>query len=525
MDNSRQYMNAALASQPWEFEIPPDPIKAEQIARTVRADVVVVGEGLAGLTTALSAVQSGLDTLILNAGSHPTGRGGSVFAAYSRVMACKGYPRVDAENFFLQEFAANGFQIDQRKWYQFYNRSEEAMNWLVDILEAGGMEVVLEDGMNDDPASPSDQPVGTHTFLSKHQTFAGFGIVQALKILEQKYLETGGRVLYKTRAVQLERIGNGRVTAVFAEDADGQIIRCEASRAVVLATGDFSANHEMMSKYCPRFAKYYTAQQKSYDIGFQIGGLYRGEGHQMALWAGAAWQRTYPNAVMIQGSPVCSHLPYGTHRGLRLNVRGERYCNEDMNAPYTAQTVLREPEQKAYAIWGSNYAYDLEWRFHGGQRGQAPADPAAVISRWEESVRRGEFVRGDTIEAVVEQLGLPKETAMAEIEHYNAMCRAGYDADFHKKAKYITELRDGPFYGAPINQFFFFTVLGGPRTDHNLRICDENDEPLGGLYCVGSMVGDMFADLYNFRIAGHNYGASLTFGYLTGKFIAENEPD
>ena len=113
---------------------------------------------------------------------------------------------------------------------------------------------------------------------------------------------------------------------------------------------------------------------------------------------------------------------------------------------------------------------------------------------------------------------------MAEISRYNEMCRAGYDSDFHKKAKYLTEIKDGPFYGSPINQFYFFTVLGGPRTDYNLRICDENDIPLGGLYCVGSMVGDMFANLYNFRIAGHNYGSSLTFGYLTGKFIAANEP-
>ena len=526
MENCKQYMTADLAAQPWAFEIPPEPIREELIADTVQAELVVVGEGLAGLSTALSGLEAGLDTLLVTASTHPVGRGGSVFAAYSKVMERKGYPRAEVENFFLQEFASCGFQVDQRKWYRFYNHSEEAMNWLTDILEEGGMEVVLEDGGRDDPASPTYQPVGTHCFIGENKTFASIGIMQALKILEKKYLETGGRLIYKNRAMRLERAdgGKGRVTAVIAQDENGRYVRYAASRAVVLATGDFSANREMMAKYCPGYVDDFCGGQKGYDVGFTSGGLFAGEGHLMALWAGAAWQRTFPNAIMVQGSFAASHQPYGTHRGLRLNIRGERFCNEDMNAPNTAQTVLQQPERKVFAIWGSNYARDLEWHNFGDQRGQAPTDPDTVISRWDKNVERGAYVKADTIEEVVEKLGLPKETAMAEIEHYNAMCRAGYDADFHKKAKYMTEIKDGPFYGAHIDQLFFFTALGGPRTDSMMRICDENDVPLGGLYCVGSMVGDMFANIYNFRIAGHNYGCALTFGYLTGKYIAEHEP-
>jgi roadblock/LC7 domain-containing protein len=56
-----------------------------------------------------------------------------------------------------------------------------------------------------------------------------------------------------------------------------------------------------------------------------------------------------------------------------------------------------------------------------------------------------------------------------------------------------------------------------------MQICNENDEPINGLYAAGSMIGDMFANCYNFRIAGHNYGCCLTFGYLTGKYIAGNQ--
>lgn len=70
----------------------------------------------------------------------------------------------------------------------------------------------------------------------------------------------------------------------------------------------------------------------------------------------------------------------------------------------------------------------------------------------------------------------------------------------------------------------FLTVLGGLNTDANMRVLDADDEPLPGLYNVGTMVGDMFATNYTFMTEGANYGANcIMFGYLTGKYIAENE--
>lgn len=520
-----EYMTAEKARQKWAFEIPPAPVPENEIKETRCADVVVVGEGFSGLCTALSALETGLSVTVVTGGTRPDGRGGSIFAAYSKAMERAGYPRQEVENFYLQEFASNAFQVDQRKWYKFYNHSEEAMNWLIDKMEAAGFQTVFEDVISEDPMCPDFQPYGTHGFVGGNISAAGRGITLALAVLEKDFLAKGGSVVYHTVARQLEREnGNsGRVCAVLAQQEDGAYVRFRASKAVVLATGDFSANPEMMAKYCPNYAKYFPAGQHCYDVGFSPKGLYRGDGHLMALWAGAAWQRTYPNAVMVQGSTAGGNLPYAGHRGLRLNNRGERYCNEDMNAPYTALTVIREPGGEAFAVWGSNYAYDLPWRFLGFRQGDPDAAPEAVIERWEKQVASGRYKKSDTIEGLVEQLGLPREKALAEIERYNELCRAGEDSDFHKKKKYLQELRDAPFYGAPINLFLGFSTLGGPRTDSDLRICDENDVPLGGLYAEGSMIGDMFAGCYNFRIAGHNYGLGLTFGYLTGKFIAENE--
>lgn len=519
------YQTADSAAKKWAFEIPPEPIPDRLIHETVTADVVVVGEGMAGLCTALSAAEEGVDTVIVTGSSRPIGRGGSVFAAYSKIMEAKGYPRQEVESFYLQEFAASSYNIDQRKWYRFYNNSETAMNWLIDMLEAEGFDVVLEQGTEDDPFSPSDQPVGTHAFLGHGISFAGVGIYLALNTLEKNFKERGGRIAYSTVAKQLVRnsAGQVRVSAVIALDQEGRYIRYQARKAVVLATGDFSANREMMAKYCPTYAKYYTNDTVNYNAGFVEGGLMKGDGHLMALWAGAAWQKTFPNAPLIQGSRLCSNMPYGSHRGLRINRNGERFCNEDCNAPYTALTVLREPGQVAYALWGTNYAYEVEWLAHGAARGGRRPAPEEIIRLWEKDVAGGMAVKGETIGEVIKKLGLPPEETRATVDRYNGHCRNRHDADFHKKAKYLQEIREAPFYGGRIDEFHFFSVLGGPRTNHKMQICDENDEPIKGLYAVGTIAGDMFANCYNFRIAGHNYGCCLTFGYLTGKHIARCE--
>lgn len=524
MNNHPEYINADIASRKWSFEIPPEPIPDSKISETVEYDVVVLGEGMAGLCTALSAQEEGVPTVIVTASSRPVGRGGSVFAAYSKVMERQGYPRFDPTEFFLEEFAASSYMVDQRKWYAFYKNSEQAMNWLIDMVEADGAKVVLENANEDDPHSPTYQPVGTHSFMDDKTAVAGVGIHIALRILEKNFLARGGKVVYKTRGRQLVKDQEtGRIRGVIAEDENGRYIKFLARKAVVLATGDFSANREMMAKYCPAFAKYFTGATGDYDVGFHEKGLFRGEGHLMALWAGAAWQKTFPNAPLIQGSRLGSHMPYGAHRGLRLNINGERFMNEDANAAYSAYAILHQPRSEAFAIWGTNYAYDVPWYAHGSTRGSAPTPPEKIIEKWESEVEKGKLVKGETIEEVVRKLGLPVEKALAEIERYNAMCRAGVDTDFYKKPKYLQEIRQAPFYGGSLSERRFFSVLGGPRTNHLMQICDENDKPLGGLYAAGTLIGDMFANCYNFRIPGHNYGICLTLGYVTGKYIAHNE--
>ena len=85
-------------------------------------------------------------------------------------------------------------------------------------------------------------------------------------------------------------------------------------------------------------------------------------------------------------------------------------------------------------------------------------------------------------------------------------------------------IENGPFFAEMCDTFGFLTVLGGLNTNIHMQVCDADDRAIPGLYNVGSMVGDVFSGTYTFMIEGANYGMTcVTFGHLTGKYIAENE--
>lgn len=299
------------------------------------------------------------------------------------------------------------------------------------------------------------------------------------------------------------------------------------SKAIVMATGDFSKNLEMMERYCPWAMPLLTdTDTVNYDIGLVNGSLYHGDGHQMELWVGAGWQKNVPNAAMIGGLgvPTFCNQPLRGNSGLVINNHGQRFSNEDTIGALANRNALTQPSGEVFSIWGTNYAVDGgPWYTNGNQYGQEiPLTTDEVITKWDGWIDRG-WVKFDTVEEVVEALGLPLEETMATVNRYNELCEKGVDEDFHKLPQYMVGITEPPFYGAK-NAIRFLTVLGGCNTDEHMRVCTADDEVIPGLYNVGTMIGDFFANTYTFMMEGMNYGGCCgTLSYLTGKFIAENE--
>lgn len=520
-------MTLELCERKWSFEVPPAPISESEITSVKEAEVIVVGAGTAGLCTALSAAEAGAKVILFSMSAGPVARGGSNFAFDSKYRRELGLAPTTAEPFLREEIKANYFDIDIDKWYKWYNHSEETMNWLIDIMAESEYELYCEQGnrgMSED--DPAYCPSGTHAWISADMRRVGDGQPFVVQTLAAKCASLGMEIDYEVTAEQLVKDGD-RVVAVIAKDAGGSYVKYVGTKAVVLATGDFSTDREMVKKYAPQAYGCVTNFESELDpnVGKVYGGLYKGQGQKMGLWAGAAWQKTYPNAAMMGCFGGASNMPYNVPSGFLCNARGKRFVNEVLTAGFMSKLITHQPGHVYYQIWDAGYAVNgAPWYQGKTYYGQEVPSPEDVLSSWDDSVEIGAFFKADTLEELVSLMGLPAEETLAEINKYNGFCESGQDTDFYKNAKLLIPIQSGPFYGMKMDSVRILSVMGGLRTDINCRVCDASDEPIPGLYNVGTMVGDCYAGCYNFQIAGHNYGMNcVCFGYLAGKFIAENE--
>lgn len=509
----------------YSFEIPPDPIPNSEITDTIETEVVIIGAGTSGLVCANSAVENGAKVILIAASSHPVSRGGSNHAINSKLTRELGISYDVGKN-FKQEMDRAGGRIDQGKWCLFARKSGEAMDWLIDKMVAAGYTPVLEMGEVDPDGLISVFP-GSHSFMGENIKKAGIGQPLVVKTLANLAQAAGVQIYYNTIAEQLVRENNntGRVTAVITKNSDGKYIKYVGSKAIVLATGDFTKDREMVSKYCPEVLPLVSTAPVDYDTQQQMGGgIYGGDGHKMGLWVGAAWQQTVPNAPMLSGGAGPWSQPYGGFKGLVVNKNGVRYCNEDVNNALAGLAQMRQPDWKIFAIWDSEHAERMApWYPFGSYYGGPEQSVEDVVAGWEASVKAGMILKADTIEELAEGLGLDADTLKATVDRYNGFCETGVDEDFFKRAGLLIPVEIGPFYGKSSSAPILFIVCGGLRTNLKMQVLDTEGEVITGLYAVGTIVGDMYANYYSFMPSGINLGANcVTFGYLTGKEIASS---
>lgn len=534
---------AANGGQTPEFLIAPEPIPADQITETVEADVVIVGAGFAGLNCAVSAAEAGASVILIERLDQVIGRGGSTFAINSKLMDEKGYhyttggcaPEHDDDKLydigrvFKRMMGYHSYRIDGAKWMLHAHKSEEAMNWLIDHMTTGSsvggydLTPVMEHWYQDPEGINGEFP-GTHEFLdgpngSSPAANPQQDVCENLLFYCQ---DRGVDVRFGHVAEQLVKDGD-RVIGVVCENPDGNYVQFNAAKGVVMATGDFGTNQEMKETLIPWMKD--TA-----------GGIWEGSGHKMCYWAGAAVDRsTAPTALVFcfQWRSITKQVR--AFQGLMVNSDGVHYTNEDNVISHGGLSLMHEKGQCAYAIWDTDYANEPQWQNHAFVDGDpAFESPQAVIDYWEEIVNgpgtvemngsgqiEVKMIKADTIEELAEQLGLPVEQTVASVERYNKFCDQGYDEDFDKRPGLLLPVKTAPFYGIKCTPWFLSTV-GGIRCNTNMQVMDKDDNVIPGLYCLGSMVGDMYCNCYSTHFPGHNLGATcLTFGYLTGKYLAE----
>ena len=496
----------------WTYHVPSLPIPPEEIKETFTADVIVVGAGTSGKAAALTAALAGASVIQID--RHTTFRysGGHIAAIDSRVQKKHGVT-VDKDEICLQLMRWGGNYPDQRFYRLWAENSGATLDWVMDMTDPEGIQTVLYQWPR--PAGYDPKKEYYPDFPVAHwQTdgvFKGLDHSLSLKNLEKHALKQGVGIRYQTRAMQLVRQGNGRVTGVIALDKSGKYQQYNARKAIVMCTGDYGNNPWMMQKYCPQGADialenniYMTRNE---DLRVAPEPLDTGDGYQMVMRIGGV-MGLGPHAPMAHATAG----PLGNAPFLRVNIDGERYENEDVTAQSIANSLTHQPLKKAWQVFDSKWEEEIKRMGVGLGR-------SYTVSEMMRTSFEKLTINADAIEELARKMDVPVKTFKATVERYNRLAEMGKDLDYAKMPERLTTIDKPPFYAGPTKQEFL-VVLGGLNTNISLQPLDADRKVIPGLYLAGNMVGNRFAIDYPVMCPGLSHGLAYVTGRLAGRNAA-----
>ncbi len=496
------------------FLTAPDPIPADQITATQESEIVVVGAGIAGLCAALAAAEAGAQVKVIEKRETYTARGMHIAGVNTRVQKELGI-EIDTEQAVREIIRWSGNRVKEELHWLFLQNNAEAMDWMTDMVEAAGLTVRLW-GANYKGPDYFEYPV-THIVVGTEDRP---GMMEGVaSVLEANAKEKGVEFFYNTPAARIVRGDDGHVMGMVAQNADGAYVQFNASKAVILATGDYGADHEMVNHYCP------LALMADADV-FTPPGNNTGDGHKMGLWAGAAMQKSEPHAPMI-------HTQAGAwgYCFLHVNKFGRRYHNEDVTAQANCTAKMMQPDNIGWAVYddkfldvlpgtlerGGGMFWDQVSRFH-----DEPFNVESEKRMLQRHIESGMVQTADTLEELAEKMGVPVDTFLATVARYNELAAGGEDLDFHKRSELLFTIDKPPYY-AGLMRAGLLVIVGGLAVNNKMQVLDPESNPIPGLYAVGNVAGDFFGGDYPTIFPGHSHGRAITFGRLGG-IIAAAEP-
>jgi fumarate reductase flavoprotein subunit len=464
-------------------------IPASRIKETIAADVVVVGAGIAGMCAALTAVEAGAKTILLEKGATHNGRGGDDGCFNSSVHKEAGV-LYDREELIAELMKQANYRVDQRLITLWVDHSGEAIDWLRALVEPKGLKATLN--------SSNTHHEGPYKVFHTAVSFTGQN-AKLLSVLENIAKEKGLDIRYKTPGVQLVRQGSGRVTGIIAKNEGGDYIRFSTKKGVILSTGGYDNDPEMMKKYLRpsdlRIEKFNSANK-----------ICTGDGHKMGLAIGADMDEA-PHTLIVGNGVVNNgdefYLVMFTP-WLRVDRLGRRYVNEDSDYCRAANANAILPEHFNWSVLDSSA---------GGGDEQETAYMKKQLERY---VKEGIALSAATLEELAGKMQVDPEVFKATVARYNKLAEDKKDVDFGVDADRMRPLEKPPFYALQVRNFALVTI-SGLKINTKLQVVDKKGEPIPGLYAAGNTSGGFFSDTYPRNVHGVSHGRAITFGRLAAK--------
>lgn len=477
------------------FLAKPDPLP--EPAETKDYDVVVVGCGASGLAAAFKAHTDGAKVAIVQKLSFASSQG----------FEASGLATENDES-AKQAFASMCMRLSayrpKRELLDVWaHTSGEAILFFADVMDAAGVEHkdVVESGYERD----CNGYMAKFIKLGPAPTYAGS--VGAIA----DYAQTQGiDVFYDTPGVYLVTDG-GAVTGVVAGTEEGGYTQFNAARGVILSTGDYQCNEDMIAYYCP-------------DVrGFpplEVGRT--GDGHRMGVWAGG---RIEPvgHTKMIHDVWMNS-APY-----LMVGPDGKRFADEHMPW-WEINTLMRNLMQHAASPDDGRIFSIMDDDYYQQAQAWQQVDPSLsakelIPDTVETMGENGSFAlvhHGETVAELAEAMGVDAAALEATVERYNELVDLGSDEDFGKEAALLAPIAKPPFHAVQRDfNWGLSATLGGLVVDGDNRVLNIDDEPIAGLFATGNTSGPFFGGVdYPMNFPGLSIGRALTTGFIAGRAAA-----
>ena len=492
-------------------------------SKNLKAELVVLGGGGAGLAAALAAAENGCKSIYVleKAGSATgsTGMAHDIFGAESPVQKRLGIDASRDELFKTAMEWAHWTNINPRIVRAFIDKSGDTIGW----LEQKGLSFEMIQYY------PNQVPLVRHSVKGHGHAL--------MKTLRDNCQELGVNILTHTPGKKILRNAQGKISGVVAESKEGEITI--STGCVIIATGGYGNNKEMLKKYWPNYNENYTYDGPPSNTGdgiimaTEIGAATAGmgalnlHGPFLKRKSDSFWMKI--DATGDDGAPIriTSWFLAWEPEMLWVNKKGGRFIDEGYNLAFFAfgNAVALQPDGITYTLFDNTTLRTIEKQglIRPGAASRAnwlPVSAATPLPGLEREVQKqagkGELMISESWDDIAAWMGADPAVLKATIDEYNAACDDKHDALFAKDRRYLLPLRTPPFYAIK-GHLGLCDAYGGIKINEKMEALDAGDNPIPGLYAAGSTAGCWESESYCYRLTGHLVGFALNSGRIAGE--------
>ena len=460
---------------------------ARELPKTSNYDVVVIGAGGAGFSAAITARNAGANVVLLEkmpaVGGNSLISGAEMNVAKNWVQPKLGINDDSPELHAQDTFKGGDGKGDMKVINVMTHEALDAAKWCRDYLG-----VRFEDDnlffFGGHSRKRALIPVG-HTgteFIAKFQAKAD---------------ELGIPVITNMKAEELIKDKDGRVVGVKAT-MDGSEYTFNAKGGVVLATGGFGANPEMVKKYNPKIDERFKTTDAPGTTG---------EALYMAERAGAQ----LVNMGYIQTYPICDPISGAIELiadarfdgAIMLNQEGKRFVEELQRRDVLSEAILNQTGQYCWVLWNDNI-------------GKISNTVKAHANEYEAFTKQGIMTTCDDLKCIADFTKIPFDQLRKTVKRVSDMAGKGNDKDFNHRAG-LMDMQQGKYYVIKAVPSTHHT-MGGVRINEKAEALTAEGKVIPGLWAAGEVTGVTHGTN---RLGGNAYTDIIVFGRIAGEAAAK----